>query len=221
MPPSPSPPSLLRFVATAQGMAAARKASATPQESRIIKEAEEQAEKDATLTAEELKQRYCEIATNPVRYNTDYAKAYLQRFSTLSQHTILAGTIASVVPSGAPIGVPMAAAGAVGALFAEGSLFFMRLYQKSSTEIKRRLRPLYTLICKFDISNPELIAPVFEILRGLEMDLAKETDINDQINLVETAKLNLVIQLAMIKMSGGRKSRGRKFKSRKNTRRRK
>jgi len=173
------------------------------------KTAEQKAAEDRSRPISEQRDLICEVARNPKIYKSDYLINYLTGLSIASQYAAATGTAVALTGVGAVPGGITAAAGVAGAVLAESTKVFVQLYRIASTALQRQMRPILSLLCEFphddaDKEKDERFRSVYEIIYGLQdafADTQNQLSEEDKSNMVETAKLNILIKLVEISMA--------------------
>jgi hypothetical protein len=178
----------------------------------------------ASLTEDELfaeqRNEICKITEAPARTKALTTMQYLEKFKLFSEGAAALGAGLTLGGPTALVGAPIAAAGVSSAVLASAAKYIIKLYS-ASTVFKRQLRPILNLLCEFP---PNKMRPAFEILFALQKKLEIETDVEEQQSLIETAKLNLVVELVeaalaqkaavksiQVEMGGATGTRGRRY----------
>jgi hypothetical protein len=146
----------------------------------------------ASLTEDELfeekRNEICKITQAPLK--NDLVTKYLNRIKLFSEATAAVGAGLTIAGPTAALGLPMAVTGASSAVLASAAISIFE--QSSSQEFKRSLKPILNLLCEFPAHR---MRPAFEILFELHTKLTAEKNPDEKQILIETAKLNLVVEL--------------------------
>ena len=175
-----------------QYLAAQVKQKAIQEKAALDAEAKRISELSPEQLFQEERDEICKIANAPPRTQYDTAMRYLNKFKLFSEGAAALGTGLTLGGPTAVVGVPMVATGVSAAVLASAAKYLIRLYATATSEFKRQIRPVLTLLCEFPA---EKMKPALEIVAALQTKLQQEPNSDEQLSLIETSKLKLIVAL--------------------------